>query len=107
MPVVNSNRQIVYFVLPLKNFESSIRPFTGPRMDGEERVGVMVSSSLLNLRMGSTTEVVARLCIGVGVATKFREIVTIFGEWRSSFLLKVPTSSFTLKNLLTHYATRI
>ena len=65
MPVVNSNRQIVYFVLPLKNFESSIRPFTGPRMDGEERVGVMVSSSLQNLRMGSTTEVVARLCRSV------------------------------------------
>ena len=55
MPVVNSNRQIVYFVLPLKNFESSIRPFTGPRMDGEKRGGVMVSSSLQNLRMGSTT----------------------------------------------------
>ena len=67
MPVVNSNRQIVYFVLPLKIFESSIRPFTGPRMDGEaeEKIGVMVSSSLQNLRMGSTTEVVARLCRGV------------------------------------------
>ena len=67
MPVVNSNRQIVYFVLPLKNFESSIRPFTGPRMDGEEeeKIGVMVSSSLQNPKMASTTEVVARLCRGV------------------------------------------
>ena len=55
MPVVNSNRQIVYFVLPLKNFESSIRPFTGPRMDGEKRGGVMVSSSLQNPKMASTT----------------------------------------------------